>query len=243
MRIWLLDILACPICKHYPLDLRILNWETEEKIFSEVESAFESRNLSVLEDNCILTLPNGKKDKCVKIDDTEELQIEDEFSREKKPFAGYLGIIDEKIKSVQTIDDSTTPSAAKVLEQIKAKATDNIIKATKQGESVGGKVSTADQKKALQGILPDIYLLNWYFFLTEVDEALITCKKCQRWYPVIETIPQMLPDDLRNADEDIAFLRKWSSKIGAKVLNEGKPFNLKTQKGEKVEKGKGKVKK
>jgi len=233
MRIWLLDILACPICKYYPLDLEILNWETDDKLFSRVGSAFKGRELSVLEENSILTLPNGKKDKCVKIVEDGRIQIEDEFSREKKPLPDYLRILEEKAKSTQTISDLTESSATKLLEQVKLKATDRIGKTLKQFDVAKGKISTDQEKKTLEDILPEIYLLNWYFFLTEVDEALINCEKCQRWYPVIETIPHMLPDDLRNSDEDIAFLKKWSPKIPEKVLNEGKPFNVKTQKPEK----------
>jgi uncharacterized protein YbaR (Trm112 family) len=233
MRIWLLDILACPICKHYPLDLTLLKWETEDKLFSRVESAFKSRQLSVLEESCVLTLPNGKKDKCIKVLGEEQLEVEDEFSREKKSFADYLKIINEKTKSAQTINDVTGSSATRVLDMVKTKATDAIKKTLKQFESAGNRRSAGEEKKLLQELIPEMHLLNWYFFLTEVDEALIGCKKCHRWYPVIETIPHMLPDDLRNADEDVAFLKKWDSRLGEDVLSEGKPFNMKTSRNGK----------
>jgi uncharacterized protein YbaR (Trm112 family) len=233
MRIWLLDILACPICKYYPLDLRILNWETDQKVFSRIESAFKSRQISVLEENSILTLPNGKKDKCVKIIEDGQIQIEDEFSREKKPLLDYLRNLSEKVKSTQTISDVTGSAATRLLEQVKSQALDKVGKTLKQIEATRSKAIIDREKSTLKDILPEIYLLNWYFFLTEVDQALISCKKCQRWYPVIETIPHMLPDDLRNSDEDIAFLKKWSTKISANVLNEGNPFNLKSPRAEK----------
>jgi uncharacterized protein YbaR (Trm112 family) len=233
MRIWLLDILACPICKYYPLDLRILNWETDQKVFSRIESAFKGRELSILEENSMLTLPNGKKDKCVKTIEDGQIQIEDEFSREKKQLPDYLRILDVKAKSTQTISDVTESPATSLLEQVKSKVIDKVGKALKQIEAAGSKTSVDKEKKTLEDLLPEIYLLNWYFFLTEVDQALINCKKCQRWYPVIETIPHMLPDDLRNSDEDIAFLKKWSRKLPEKVLNEGKPFNMKTERPEK----------
>jgi uncharacterized protein YbaR (Trm112 family) len=236
MRIWLLDILACPICKHYPLDLALLKWETEDKQFSKIESAFRNRELPVLEENCILTLPNGKKDKCIKIFEEGQLQVEDEFSRESKPFIDYLRAVSEKTKSAQTIQDVTGSAATRVLGQVKTNAVGGVKKTLKRLESVGAGRSTGEEKKSLQELMPEMHLLNWYFFLTEVDEALIGCKKCHRWYPVIETIPHMLPDDLRNADEDVAFLKKWSSKLDEGVLNEGKPFNLKTPKNEKKEK-------
>jgi uncharacterized protein YbaR (Trm112 family) len=233
MRIWLLDILACPICKYYPLDLKILNWQTDQKVFSRIESAFKGRQISVLEENSILTLPNGKKDKCVKIIEDGQIQIEDEFSREKKPLLDYLRNLSEKVKSTQTISDVTESAATRLLEQIKSQALDKVGKTLKQIEATRSKASIDKEKSTLKDILPEIYLLNWYFFLTEVDQALISCKKCQRWYPVIETIPHMLPDDLRNSDEDIAFLKKWSTKISANVLNEGKPFNMKSPRAEK----------
>jgi len=62
----------------------------------------------------------------------------------------------------------------------------------------------------------------------EITDGLITCSKCGRYYPIIDEIPHMLPDELREKDEDLSFLQKWKSKIPEKVLQEGKPFNLKS---------------
>lgn len=62
----------------------------------------------------------------------------------------------------------------------------------------------------------------------EIVEGLLVCSKCNRYYPIIEEIPHMLPDELREKTEDIGFLKKWQQKIPEKILNEGKPFNLKT---------------
>ena len=61
----------------------------------------------------------------------------------------------------------------------------------------------------------------------EVTSGLITCSKCKRWYPIIDEIPHMLPDDLREKNEDLPFLRKWKDKIPETYLTEGQPFNLK----------------
>jgi len=60
----------------------------------------------------------------------------------------------------------------------------------------------------------------------EITEGLITCSKCGRYYPIMDEIPHMLPDDLRERTEDISFLEKWKDKIPKKTLDEGKPFNL-----------------
>ena len=68
--------------------------------------------------------------------------------------------------------------------------------------------------------------LNVFEETEEIASGIITCPKCSRWYPIIDEIPHMLPDDLREEKEDLAFLRKWKEKIPQKVLTEGKPFKL-----------------
>ena len=60
----------------------------------------------------------------------------------------------------------------------------------------------------------------------EIVSGILVCSKCNRWYPIIDEIPHMLPDDLREEKEDIAFLRKWKEKIPQVTLSEGKPFKL-----------------
>jgi len=60
----------------------------------------------------------------------------------------------------------------------------------------------------------------------EINEGILLCTECGRWYPIIETIPHMLPDELREAEEDKAFLKKWERELPQKVLTKGKPYNL-----------------
>ena len=60
----------------------------------------------------------------------------------------------------------------------------------------------------------------------EIVEGLIVCPKCLRWYPIIEEIPQMLPDDLRSQEEDLPFLKKWKDKTPKEIVETGKPFNI-----------------
>jgi uncharacterized protein YbaR (Trm112 family) len=61
----------------------------------------------------------------------------------------------------------------------------------------------------------------------EIVEGLIVCPKCLRWYPIRDEIPEMLPDELRKADDDLPFLKKWKEKAPPQIVSEGKPFNLK----------------
>lgn len=67
----------------------------------------------------------------------------------------------------------------------------------------------------------------------EIDEALITCPKCGRWYPVIDGIACMLPDDLRlqgrQNTEELAFLKRWEHRLPVDILKKGIPFGLASQ--------------
>src|SRR6266705_126441 len=56
--------------------------------------------------------------------------------------------------------------------------------------------------------------------------ALLVCSECRRWYTIMDEIPQLLPDDLREQREELSWLSKWKDNAPPQVLREGKPFNL-----------------
>ena len=60
----------------------------------------------------------------------------------------------------------------------------------------------------------------------EITEGLLVCTECNRWYPISGEIPQMLPDDLREAKEDLEWLSKWKSHVPERVLSQGQPFRF-----------------
>lgn len=66
--------------------------------------------------------------------------------------------------------------------------------------------------------------------IEEIDEALIACPKCGRWYPVIDGIACMLPDNLRmdgkQRIEETAFLERWKERIASDIIENGIPFSL-----------------
>ncbi len=62
----------------------------------------------------------------------------------------------------------------------------------------------------------------------EIVEGLLFCPSCKRWYPIIDEIPRMLPDNLRKREEDLKFLEKNRSKIPKEVLESGLPVNMKS---------------
>jgi uncharacterized protein YbaR (Trm112 family) len=59
-----------------------------------------------------------------------------------------------------------------------------------------------------------------------VSEGVIFCIKCSRFYPIIEEIPTMLPDELRDKDLDIEFLKKHKSILPDKILTKGITWHL-----------------
>lgn len=61
---------------------------------------------------------------------------------------------------------------------------------------------------------------------TVITEGILFCSHCSRFYPIVEEIPVMLPDDLRDKEKDIEFLQKWREKIPSKIIENGKPWHL-----------------
>jgi uncharacterized protein YbaR (Trm112 family) len=59
-----------------------------------------------------------------------------------------------------------------------------------------------------------------------VLEGVIYCTKCSRFYPIIEEIPIMLPDELRNKNQDIKFLKKNQSLLPEKITRHASPWHL-----------------
>ena len=59
-----------------------------------------------------------------------------------------------------------------------------------------------------------------------VSEGALVCTKCSRFYPIIEEIPIMLPDELRDKKLEIDFLRKYKDVIPEKISKSGVPWHL-----------------
>ena len=59
-----------------------------------------------------------------------------------------------------------------------------------------------------------------------ITDGILFCNKCYRFYPIIDEIPVLLPDELREKQKDIDFLHKWHNKIPSKVVNGGNPWHI-----------------
>lgn len=59
-----------------------------------------------------------------------------------------------------------------------------------------------------------------------VIDGILYCKKCSRFYPIIDEIPIMLPDELREKEKDLQFLTKWKHSIPEEILKNSNPWHL-----------------
>lgn len=68
------------------------------------------------------------------------------------------------------------------------------------------------------------------FVISENKERVLTgslfCTKCSRFYPIIEEIPIMLPDELRDKKQEMEFLKNNKSELPEKIVKSGKPWHL-----------------
>ena len=59
-----------------------------------------------------------------------------------------------------------------------------------------------------------------------VIEGALFCQKCSRFYPIIEEIPILLPDELRNKKQDLDFLKNNQTKLPDKIIKQASPWHL-----------------
>lgn len=61
---------------------------------------------------------------------------------------------------------------------------------------------------------------------TVISEGILFCSKCFRFFPIMDEIPIMLPDELRKRQSEIEFLFKWKDEIPDKVIKYANPWHL-----------------
>jgi uncharacterized protein YbaR (Trm112 family) len=207
MKPWLFDILACPIDKNFPLQLYIFSFETKSIDFRTFIEIYQKRNIDLL-----------KKEELIEVyQENEKIFMKDNVIIEGAELKDYVNLVILSIKELDNIFDRT----ANILSKECFKILKSIIKL---------KILEFSEKmnpNQLDDILPELYFLNKIKMETEIDSGLLFCKKCNRWYPIIETIPQMLPDEYRNKEKEIEFLKINKNLLDEEFLNQDlKPFNL-----------------
>jgi len=207
MKPWLCDILACPIDKFFPLDLFIFSFETSEDRFKEIISVYENRDINRIKDENIIQIQEEKGD----------LYLKDDIVIERSSVEVYLNSIILSVNEVEHLHDKSSNKLSKrcfsiITQDLKNK----LIQYTEK----------IDLEK-IENIFPELYLLNKIKTEIEIKSGLIFCEECKRWYPIIETIPQMLPDEYRDEKTEIEFLKTNKDLLDFKFFNQNlKPFNI-----------------
>ncbi|WP_371803726.1 Trm112 family protein [Candidatus Lokiarchaeum ossiferum] len=203
MKLWLLEILACPIDKAYPLSLTILKWKSEELSPNPLEiliKGYQEKNVLKLNE----ATPVKKE-----VRENGELFVNDLLVLKPTRFDHYLEQLLTGIEELSNVQDKSSWATLQALELVKTE-----IK-TKLNTALNSLTASepADPDKIFQSILTQLEFLNIFKYEFEIEDAVIQCHECKRWFPVFENIPQMLPDNVRDPELDQQFLEKWSHKI------------------------------
>jgi uncharacterized protein YbaR (Trm112 family) len=241
MKLWLLEILACPLDKYFPLECTILQWQGESQnifqppntpnpISGSTDSKSNNNDVPLKSEDLIQQLLKAyHTGEIIPLDDKESTvqyeyiegtwKICDELIIKPKPFIDYFEELLLKIKELTVISDKSTWKGEEGLELIQKQVKShlkqhlNTLKANSKNEKQYKKNNmNLFRDKVIQPVYADLEFLNQFKYYLEIQEAVIFCPKCKRWFPVFETIPQMLPDGIRDSDSDTAFQKRWQNK-------------------------------
>ncbi|MFX1320328.1 MAG: Trm112 family protein [Promethearchaeota archaeon] len=207
MKPWLFDILACPIDKHFPLELYIFSFETKPEEFESIINVYRNRDINYI-----------KQEKVVEISmENEILLLKDNIIMEKSPSTIYLELIIASINELDNITDKTNLETSKnCFKIIESEIKPKIIKFSKN-----------INLNQIEDLLPELFFINKIKLEIEIESGLLFCKNCGRWYPIIETIPQMLPDEYRDEIKEVEFLKTKKNLLDEEFFNQDlKPFNI-----------------
>ncbi|MHA1988676.1 MAG: Trm112 family protein [Promethearchaeota archaeon] len=206
MKPWLFDILACPIDKNFPLKLYVFSYETTLNDFNSFIEVFEKRNLEII-----------KGEEIIEIFPENGPLIRDNIVIEKTELKEYINLILLSINELDNFFDRTAnKQSKKCLILIKSIIKPRIVE-----------FYSNLNPNQLTEILPELHFLNKIKTETEIESGLLFCPLCNRWYPIIDTIPQMLPDEFRSKEKEIKFLQNNRNLLDEEFLNQDlKPFNF-----------------
>ncbi len=204
MKPWLFNLLACPICKYFPLKLYIFTFDSREETFKHYLNSYRNKPLEY-----------HLKHQIPEIVGEEEIYLKDNIVIEKTPQKDYLtkllSIIDE---FNFIIDKSSSNLSKECFSLAKGEIRDKIAKFLNNSEG-----------NSVQSLIPELNFLNKLLVETEIGTGILFCEHCSRWYPIIDTIPSMLPDEYRIKEKDLQFFKKYKDLLDADFLSlDLKPF-------------------
>jgi len=207
MKPWLFDILACPIDKYFPLKLFIFSFENEPQEFQSIITLYSNRDINFIKNEKIIEISQ----------EDNELFIKDNIIIEKTRLKSYLDLITSSLIEFENVFDNTTNKLSKkCFEIINSDVKSRIVEFSKNPNF-----------NQLDSILPELYFINKLKLDFEIVSGILFCSKCKRWYPIINTIPQMLPDKYRDKKKEIDFLENNKNLLDEKFFNQDlKPFKI-----------------
>ncbi len=207
MKPWLFDILACPIDKHFPLELYIFSFETKPEEFKSIINVYRKRDINYIKQENIIEISR----------ENEKILLKDNIVMEKSPITTYFRLIITSINELDNITDKSDLDISKnCLNIIQSEIKPKIIEFSKNVNP-----------NQIEDLLPELFFINKIKLEIEIESGLLLCKNCCRWYPIIETIPQMLPDEYRDEKKEVEFLQTKKNLLEEDFFNQDlKPFNI-----------------
>ncbi len=207
MKTWLFDILACPIDKFFPLKLYIFSFENEPREFQLIIDNYINRDNNLIKNEEIIEIYH----------EDDELLIKDKIIIQKTRLTNYLNLTYSSLIEFENIFGNTTNKLGnKCIEIMNSEVKSRVSEFIKNPKF-----------NQIESILPELYFINKLKLDIEIKTGILFCSKCRRWYPIIDTIPQMLPDKYRDEKKDIDFLEKHKNLLNAEFLNQDlKPFKI-----------------
>ena len=59
-----------------------------------------------------------------------------------------------------------------------------------------------------------------------IEQGVLYCRKCNRFYLIIDEIPVMLPDEFRAEETEKKFLEDNKEKLPSKIINNARPWHI-----------------
>ena len=227
MKIWLNHTLACPDDTSYPLGLSIFIWENQEDKFKRL---FEGYRANILynyrsEDSPlkIETIDPSSDGELLKKNLThlhEETGIIHLVKKNDRFYLYDANVIDplslhdymrfylDLLEEFAIITDCSTVKSANDAFHI---VTHTIYSKIRNllGKSTNNKHSIERIEEFLGPIIQDLLYLNIFLTYLEIEEGLLVCPHCKRWFPIIKTIPRIYPKTMKREEMDLTFLKKW----------------------------------
>ncbi len=208
----------------------LLNFKSPEDtakihILNAVKS--QDSEISILQENIKITLNKNLQNIISITIENGKFLIRDWNKVNPESVEKYLAYYREFLDEFKLItDDSDNLSAKEIQNIVKTSIKGNINRFFEEENFKNLKEikeKTAEESidlfiRLLEPIFQDLLLLNYYIFFMEIDEGILICPKCSRWFPIIETIPRILPKSMDRTDLDNNFKSKWEGKFPDNVV-------------------------